>query len=127
MDLQSLILEGASLKARIEADTAKLREINKQLEAHADFGEKKTAHMVASNIKATIQRKENVKWDQTRLEQIKGFFPEFSSFFSIQYKPDNKKIGAMLETRTEFADAIRYCREVSPGAPQVKYERIEDA
>ena len=128
MDLQALIFEGASLKQSIDAQTARLREINKILQDCAEFGDRKTAHLMASNIKVTVQRKENVKWDQKKLIQIAGFFPEdFKTLFSIEYKPNGKKISNVLQTRTELSDAIKYCREVSEGAPHVTYERIEDA
>ena len=86
--MEALIKEGAQLKAQIDQLSIRLREINNTLAQKAEFNDgKKTAHLFAPGIKAMIQLRENVKWDQARLLEVKKHFGWFDSVFVGSTEP----------------------------------------
>lgn len=130
-DLGSLLSEGAKLKARIDADKARLGQINRELEALAVFPEgKSTAHVAAGGFRAIIQRKETVKWDQKKLgEAMKDIGAEgFQKVFTYEFKPlGAKQLKAFLEFgKPEDVAAVKAAMTVAQGAPSVKYEEALD-
>ncbi len=128
--LEELIREGAGLKIQLDEITAKLREVNRKLEGLADFNGKKTAYLVGGGFKVTVQKRENVKWLQDRILQLKANIPHdlFTSLFKISYEPISKKtIDEFLQHGDhDLAQGVVWCREISPGAPQVTFEKLEE-
>ena len=128
-DLGTLLSEGAKLKARIDADKARLAEINRQLEAAAVFPEgKSTAHMAAGGFRATVTRKTYVKWDQKKLVKAMDAMgtEAFRKVFAYEFKPVSAKtLNSFLEFGNE-ADvaAVRDAMTETAGAPSVKYEEV---
>lgn len=125
-----LIRRGAELKSRISAMTDELRDINMSLQANAVFPEgKNTAHLTGGGYTATVQRKVNIKWDQTKLSEARARMGDdkFFSVFTWEFKPVSaKKLDGFLEFAPEEERfLVQTARTVSPGAPQVQYESIE--
>jgi hypothetical protein len=125
--MEALIKEGAQLKAQIDQLSIRLREINNTLAQKAEFEDgKKTAHLFAPGLKATIQLRENVKWDQTRLLEVKKHFAWFDTVFKGEYKPrSSKELTVAMAKNAEFEKAVQWARTVTPAAPGVTYETIE--
>jgi hypothetical protein len=126
--MEVLIKEGAQLKAQIDRLSERLREINKTLAEKAKFEDgKKTAHLFAPGIKARIQLRENVKWDQARLLEVKKHFAWLDSVFKSEYKPkSSKELTVAMAKSAEFEKAIEWVRTITPAAPGVTYEIIEE-
>ena len=125
--MEALIKEGAQLKAQIDQLSIRLREINNTLAQKAEFNDgKKTAHLFAPGIKATIQLRENVKWDQARLLEVKKHFDYFDSVFKAEFKPQSaKELTVAMAKSAEFEKPVEWARTITPGAPGVTYETIE--
>ena len=130
-DIGALLSEGMKIKTRMDADKARLAEINRELEALAQFPEgKSTAHVAAGGFRATIQRKSTVKWDQKKLgEAMQAIGAEsFKKIFTYEFKPVGKKqLDAFLEFGAEAeVSAVKEAMTVAEGSPQVKYEYVEE-
>lgn len=130
-DISSLIAEGAALKADIDSKTARLRDINLALASLASFPEgKATAKLAGSGYAVKIQKRENVKWDQAKLEAARSSMGNeaFFSVFAWKFEPKSKKIldGFLGYGDPSYAAMIEDARTVSDGAPQVTYEAIEE-
>jgi hypothetical protein len=125
--MEALIKEGAHLKAQIDRLTERLREINKTLAEMAEFKDgKKTAHLYAPGIKATVQLRENVKWNQERLAEVKKHFTWFDTVFKSEYRPkSSKELAVAMAQSAEFEKAVAWARTITPAAPGVTYETIE--
>jgi hypothetical protein len=125
--MEALIKEGAQLKAQIDRLSARLREINDNLAQRAEFKDgKKTAHLFAPGIEATVHLRENVKWDQARLLEVKKHFAWFDTVFKAEYKPtSSKELTVAMAKSAEFEKAVEWARTVTPAAPGVTYETIE--
>lgn len=122
-----LIKEGAQLKGYIDQATAKLREINAQLAEAAEFKEgSKTGYVFGAGMKVKVSLRDNVKWDQDRIAQIISHIPNAKECFKTEYKPDNKKLDAAIARSEELEKAVDWARTVTPGAPSVTYEIVED-
>jgi len=129
MELAELLREGEALKRAIADDTKRLRNINQQVAAAAQFkGGAKTGHAVAGGIRAKVTLRENTRWDQGRLAQLKAWHPElFRNAFASEYKPlSAKALEAVAGANPDFAQGVTWARTVSDGAPQVEYELLED-
>lgn len=129
-DIPSLIAEGASLKATVEALQSRLREVNAALAEFADFPEgRNTARIAGAGYEVKIQRRENVKWDQAKLEAVREAMgnDEFFSVFAWKFEPKSKKAldGFLGYGDPSYASMIEDARTVSAGAPQVTYEPID--
>ena len=128
--LSQLIRRGAELKARIAAMNSELRDINLRLQSSALFPEgRHTAHLTGGGYTATVQRKVNVTWDQARLAEARARMGDerFFGVFTWEFKPSSaKKLAGFLDFAPEAERAlILAVRTLSPGAPQVSYEAIE--
>ena len=126
-ELGSLLSEGAKLKARIDADKARLAEVNRAIEALCEFPEgKSTAHVAANGFRATVTRKTTVKWDQKKLaEAMKAIGAEsFQKVFTYEFKPVGKRqLDAFLEFGAEGeVEAVKAAMTVAPASPSVKIE-----
>jgi hypothetical protein len=124
-----LIVRGSELKIQIQAMTEELRGINLELSRAAEYRNgSKTGHLLEAGIKVTVQLKENIKWYQDRLAQVKTLLPDvFNDTFVYEFKPSSTKaLESAMKENAEFAKAIAWSREIKPGAPQVIFEKIED-
>lgn len=131
-NIGDLLSEGMKIKSRMDADKARLAEINRELEALAVFPDgKSTAHVAANGFRATIQRKTTVKWDQKKLAKALDAMGKetFSKVFTYEFKPLGKKqLDAFLEFGLPGEVAcIQEAMTVAEGAPQVKYEYVAEA
>ena len=131
-DLGSLLSEGIKLKNRIDADKARLAEVNREIEALAEFPEgKNTAHLAANGLRATVTRKSSVKWDQKKLNEAMSAIgtEAFRKVFTYEFKPVGaKQLNAFLEFGNEADVAkAKAAMTVTQAAPSVKYEEaMED-
>jgi len=123
--MDALLQEAFSLKQAIDTQTDRLREINRQLAESADFNDKKSATINGQHVKAKISLRENVKWDQDKLIHVRDHFNHFEDAFKAEWKPVSAKALEVACVNPEFARAVDWCRTVTPGAPSVTYELIE--
>lgn len=126
---KKMVVRGAELKIQIKAMEEELKSINEALAKIADFRNgAKTGTILESGIKVTVKLRENVKWFQDRLHQVRSLLPDqFQNAFTTEFKPaSSKDLKAAMEENEQFAKAVEWAREVKPGAPTVTYERIED-
>ena len=131
-DVSALLSEGFKLKQRIDADTARLRQVNTALAELCEYPEgKMTGHLSAGSIRARIPKKLHLKWDQARL--LKAYdamgAEEFRKVFKYEFKPKGaKELKGFLDFgRPEHVALVKGALTETPGAPSVAYEVIEDA
>lgn len=105
--MTDLLYEGYTLKQEIDQKTARLREINKALADQAEY-KGKTGHILNGKIKAKISLRENVKWDQEKLEEAKRFLPIFPIVFKAEYKPKSTKALETAMHDENFKNAIEW-------------------
>lgn len=127
--LANLLSEGMQLKARIDADKARLADINRAIEAIAVFPEgKATAHVAAGGFRATVQRKTTVKWDQAKLASAMDAIgaDTFKRVFSYEFKPlGAKQLKAFLEFgEPEQVAAVKAAMTEAPASPSVRFECV---
>lgn len=128
--VNQLIAEGAKTKAQLKMLQDKLRQINAALAGVAVFPDgKNTAHLAGNGYAVKIQRRENVKWNQDKLENCRRAMgnDEFFNVFTWEFKPASAKAldGFMKYGDQHFSALINDARTVTPGAPQVTYQTIE--
>jgi len=126
----AIFSEYVNLKAEVEQKTARLRDLAKQIAAVATFPEgKNTAHMVSGGYDFTIQRKENTRWDQKVLRNTRIQLGDdlFFKLFDWEFKPITRTLKGFLDTNPDKAPYIEAARTVSPGAPQISFEAINQA
>lgn len=128
--LRGLIDEAAALDNEIRQKTEQLRELKKTLAEAAIYRDgSKTGRLVSTNFEVTIQQRDNVKWDQTKLNEARLAMGD-AAFFKIMkwtFEPTSAKT---LNGFLEFGDQgqaglIAAARTVTPGAPAVTFERLE--
>jgi hypothetical protein len=126
--IESLIEEGAMLKEDVQAKTQRLREIGAILAEQARFPEgKNTAHLVGCRFKATIQRNENLSFDQDALGQARFGLgdAQFFELFGWEFKPRAKKdLDAFLK-HSPKADLVRSAMIIKPASPSVTFAALE--
>ena len=128
-NLSKLLSEGMQLKARIDADKARLAEINREIESIAVFPDgKATAHVAAGGFRATVQRKTAVRWDQQKLAEAMDAIGQdaFRKVFGWEFKPLGAK---QLKAFYEFGDpsqvaAVKAAMTETPASPSVKFECV---
>ena len=126
--LESLIEEGATLKAEVQEKTQRLREIGAILAEHAQFPDgKNTAHLVGCRFKATVQRKETISWDQDALGQARFGLGdnEFFGLFGWEFKPRAKKDLDGFLKHSPKADLVRQAMIIKPATPSITYTALE--
>lgn len=126
----ALIREGAALKAEIDEKSERLREIHVRLLGIAKFAPgKKTATVEGAGLKAKIQKKEYVKFDQEKLAlaRLEMGDPSFTKVFGWAFKPRTAKdLDAFLAYgETDHVRLVRAAMTITSGAPQVTYEPVE--
>lgn len=125
-----LIREGADLKNTITASEARLREINLRLVEIATFAPgKKTATVEGAGLKAKVQKKEYVKFNQEKLALARLAMgdPSFTKVFGWAFKPRTAKdLDAFLTYgNPDHVALIRAAMTITPGAPAVTFEPVE--
>ena len=131
-DVSALLREGWQLKQRIDADTARLRQINAALAELCEYPEgRMTGHMAAGHIRAKITKKVNLKWDQAKLRKALDAMglDEFRKVFKYEFKPlGARELKGFLDFgKPEHVALVKGALTEAPGAPAVSYEVIEDA
>jgi len=127
MKMNKLLQEAFLLKQEINSRTARLREINLELARTAPFpASKRSTELIAGTIKARIQLRQNIRWDQEKLAKVKTCFNHFPDVFKTEYKPKSQKTLDIAMVNPDFARAVEWARTVTDGAPSVQYERIDD-
>lgn len=126
----ALIKEGAALKSSINQQESRLREINFRLCELASFAPgKKTAHLDGNGLRAKIQLKTYVKFDQEKVAKARFAMGDeaFSRVFGWTYKPRSQRDldGFMAHGPAEQVALVRDAMTVSDGAPQVTFEAME--
>ena len=126
--VESLIEEGAMLKEELHAKQQRLREIGAILFDRAQFADgKNTAHIVGCRFKATIQRKENISYDQDMLAQARFALGDvdFFNLFGWEFKPKAKKELDGFLKHSPKADLIRSAMIIKPATPSVSFAALE--
>ena len=131
-DVSALLREGWQLKQRIDADTARLRQVNAALAELCEYPDgKMTGHLSAGSIRARIQKKLNLKWDQAKLLRAYDAMgaQEFRKVFKYEFKPKGaRELKGFLDYGApEHVSLVKGALTETPGAPSVAYEVIEDA
>lgn len=126
--LAALIEEGAAIKAAINEQTQRLREIGAILFDQAQFPDgKNTAHMTGNSHKVTIQRKEAVSWDQDALGQARFELGDamFFQLFGWEFKPKAKKDLDWFLAHSSHADTVRQAMIIKSASPSITYTALE--
>lgn len=127
--ITNLIEEGAAIKADIDAQTKRLREINAILAENAQFADgKNTAHLVGCRFKATVQRKETISWDQDALAMTRADLGDetFFGLFGWEFKPRAKKELDGFLKHSPKAEAVRSAMIIKQSSPSVTYVALEE-
>lgn len=98
-DIETLIHEGAKLKAEIDALQIQYKEINQQIFEQTTFANgKNTATTQAGNIIAKIQRKETYTFDQEKLDAVRQFLGDakFMELFTFKWQALKKNLDGFL-------------------------------
>ncbi len=128
--LEFLIMEGARLKGEIDGALVRLRKINLKLAENARFESgRQTAYLVGAGYKVKVRLQENIAWDQEKLRKLREYLPDdkFGELFKVVYEPTSKKgiDGFLAHGDPDFANGVKWCMSVKPGAPQVSYEEFK--
>ncbi|MFZ3048047.1 MAG: hypothetical protein WA151_19195 [Desulfatirhabdiaceae bacterium] len=126
-EIDDAIVRGAELKFQIDNMKEELSRINIFLTENAVYKPGvKTGHLEAHGIKVDTTPKENIKYDQDKLLTVKEHFEFFGEAFKTEYEPISKAMKAFMAENDEFRKAVEWSRTVTPGAPSVKYTKIEE-
>lgn len=130
-NVEKLIREGMEIKARMDADKARLQSINNTLAELAEYKEgSKTGHIYGQNLHVKVQRKTNVKWDQAELNRARSAIGDelFFQVFKWEFKPASKKAldGFMQYGDKLHVDMVNAAMTETPGTPAVEYELLEE-
>ncbi|MGE4442738.1 MAG: hypothetical protein AB7D27_14815 [Desulfomicrobium sp.] len=125
-----LIREGSALKEEIDEKSGRLREIHTRLAGLATFKDgKKTATVEGAGLRAKVQLKTYVKFDQEKVAFARTKMGDhaFSQVFGWTFKPRSQKDldGFLAHGNPELVALVRDVMTITPGAPQVTYEPVE--
>ncbi len=93
--LPELIKEAYALKQEADRIKARLAEVNQTISASVTFPpDKNTVTGVAANLICKVSKKENLKWDQAKLNQARATLGDelFLSLFSYEWKHQSKPV-----------------------------------
>lgn len=127
-DPAALVDRAALLKDKITTLTDELRQINETLAGTADFKPgSKTGHISGRHFAAKISLRENVKWDQPRLNEARAVMgdAEFFRVFKWTFEPVSAKTLAGALEFGQHAELIEAARTVTEGTPYVTFEKLE--
>jgi hypothetical protein len=130
-NIEKLIAEGAALKIQSDAISARQKEINIELDKAAEFkDESKTGYLIGGGFKVKVVRRNNTKWDQKNLAVMRGhhgFQKHFGDAFKAEFKPKSAKaLEKAMWANPEFAKAVNWARKITPGAPGVSFDAINE-
>ncbi len=127
-DPASLVDLAASIKESIAEMTEDLRRINQVLAEKAAFKPgSKTGHLAGRHFAAKVSLRENVKWDQDVLANVRQAMgdAEFFRVFKWEFKPASEKVLAGALEFGQHGHLIAAARTITEGAPQVSFEKLE--
>ena len=130
LSLPDLIDLAGAVHAEIKDREKRLSEIKGRIaEAAVYKGDSKTAHLDGLRYAVTVQKKENVKWDQGKLEELREAAGdgEFFKVFKWTFEPHSKKL---LDGALEFGahrELIKAAMAVTPGSPTFTFKPMESA
>ena len=127
-NIENAIRRGAELKDEISGAQTELRKINLYLAENAEYKNgSKTGKLVGAGFAVSVAKRDNIKWDQAKLAQVREYFPDtFNTAFKVECKPIAKELERAANNIPGFAKAVDWCREVKPGAPTVTYTMLDD-
>ena len=123
-----LVDQAAELKEEISVKTERLRNLNVEIAGQAEFAEgSKTGHAFGCHYSAKVALKENVKWDQVKLEALRAKIgdEDFFKIFKWTFEPKSAKTLAGAVEFGGHSREIEAARTVTAGTPYVTYERLE--
>lgn len=126
---EELLREAFSLKERIRHLQTRLNMLEQQISALARFKPgTKTGRLVAGGYVAVVQLRENVSWDQEKLEKLRTHLGDktFSGLFKAEYKPVSMRAVNAAMLTSELHDALKWAMTVKPAKPYVQYEVLSD-
>jgi hypothetical protein len=126
--LTELIDRAGVIHAEIAQKTLELRDLKTVIAKMASYKEgSKTGHIDGELFSATVQLKENVTWDQNKLEALRVLMgeEEFFKVFQWKFEPKSKKILDGALEFGQFGNQIREAFTVSPGSPQLSFKKLE--
>lgn len=128
MNANEIVSEYAKLKAEIEQKQARLRELAGQIDGLAIFPEgKNTTHLCAAGYNVTIQRRQNIKWNQKALNDCRVKLGDdlFFKLFTWEFKANTRALTGFLDMGDQHQAAIiAAARTVTPGATQISLDLI---
>jgi hypothetical protein len=101
--------ELGNLKAEADRIAARIRALKDGIDAAVEFeGGKKSATLFSDSWKVTIHRKNDIKWDQDRIEAIRARMPEddFFGLFKWEYRHASKKVLDAHLARPEYSGML---------------------
>jgi len=127
MEMDKLIQEGASLKTKIAEMQTALKAINSTLAENAEYKNGcQTATIIGGGYSVKVSKKTSFKYDQQKVAEILGYFPQYEDCFKTERQPIKKAIDYTMANDIEFAKAVSWARKLSEGAPSVTYTQLED-
>jgi hypothetical protein len=110
---------------RLEAELAALKP---DLVAQAAFKEGcRTGHLAGNRFKVAVELRENVTWDQDKVEALRDEMPEEAFVAAWRWKFEAASKRAMDDALAgPWGDRIREARTVRPGSPGLTFKALED-
>ena len=127
-DTAALVDRAAQIKEQSADAAEELRRINLILAERATYKPgSKTGHVTGRHFAAKVSLRENVKWNQEQLNDIRRAMgdAEFFRVFKWTFEPISSKLLAGALEFGQYAELIAAARTVTKGAPQVSFERLE--
>ena len=128
--MNGLVSRYVTLKMELDAKQKVLRELAAEIQEQATFPEgKNTAHIIGAGYDVSVQRRENVKWDQKKLASIRSRMGDetFFKLFTWEFKPVSaRQITGFMDYGDPLqVEALRDARTCTPGAPAITFTPIE--
>jgi hypothetical protein len=126
---EALVDAAGFLHESLDEDKRKLDAVRAALAPRVAYPEgRKTAHVGGRAWEATVQRKDNVHWNQEALDALRQDIGEeaFRKVFRFKWEPQSQKaLDVALSEHCPFAAALRAAFTVREGTPSVSFKRLE--
>jgi hypothetical protein len=125
----SLADRAGALHEKIREMTAELDRLKEELAPLAEFKPgSQTGHLTGTRWAVTVQKKENVKWDQGKLDGLRAVMGDdrFFEVFKFTYEPVSKKASDGAIAFGAFGKDISGAMTVTAGKPYVSFKIMED-
>lgn len=126
-ELRLLAERFAAIKETQKTLEQEINEIIPRLEAGAQFKDgSKTGHLSVPGFKVKVEQKENISWDQEKLQIARAKLGDeaFHALFKAEYKPVSSAV--LKAAPEELKKMLAWASEVKPAKPYVTYERIKE-